>query len=133
MSKVALDTNILIYLYDFSDEKKRHISELLLAVRPAISAQVISEYLNVTKRLQKLPKLEVLEKCVKLLAFCDIIPLNVKTMEKALLLLRKHDFQMFDSIIIASALEANCSILYSEDLQHNQLIENKLTIVNPFI
>ncbi|MCF0053223.1 PIN domain-containing protein [Dyadobacter sp. LJ53] len=133
MNKIALDTNVLIYLYDLSDEKKRRISESLLAVKPAISVQVISEYLNVTKRLQKLPKLEVLEKCISLLAFCDIIPINIRTMDKASFLLSKYDFQLFDSIIVASALEANCSILYSEDLQHNQLIENKLTIVNPFI
>ncbi len=133
MNKVALDTNVLVYVYDFSNEKKRHISESLLAVKPAISPQVISEFLNVTKRIQKLPKLEVLERCVRLLTFCEIIPIAARTMDKALLLVKKYDFQLFDAIIIASALEANCSILYSEDLQHNQLIENKLTIVNPFI
>ncbi|MCF2488288.1 PIN domain-containing protein [Dyadobacter sp. CY347] len=133
MAKVALDTNILIYLYDVSDEKKRHISKSLLAVNPAISSQVISEYLNVTKRLHKLPKLEVLEKCIRLLAFCEITPLNAKTMTKALSLLKQYDFQMFDSIIVASALEANCTILYSEDLQHNQVIDNRLTIINSFL
>jgi predicted nucleic acid-binding protein len=45
----------------------------------------------------------------------------------------RYDFQFFDAIIIASALLSNCDILFSEDLQHKQLIENKLTIINPFI
>jgi len=40
---------------------------------------------------------------------------------------------IYDSLIIASATEADCEILYAEDLQHNHLVENKLRIVNPFI
>jgi len=45
----------------------------------------------------------------------------------------KYHFSVYDSLIIASALEAGCEVLYTEDLQHNQLIENKLRIVNPFV
>ena len=48
-------------------------------------------------------------------------------------LIVKYDFQVFDGIIIAAALESNCDILYSEDMQDGQVIENTLTIVNPFI
>lgn len=39
---------------------------------------------------------------------------------------------IYDSLIIATALEASCTTLYSEDMQHGQLIENKLLIINPF-
>lgn len=133
MNSFALDTNILLYLYDSAEEKKRVISESLLAQKPFISPQVISEFLNVTKRLQKLPKDEILGKCSRVVGFCQIIPMNQGTLTTALQLLRRYDFQLFDSIIVASALAANCNILYSEDLQHNQLIENRLTIINPFI
>ena len=45
----------------------------------------------------------------------------------------KYDFQVFDGIIIAAALEADCDILYSEDMQDGQIIEDKLKIVNPFM
>ena len=58
MSKIALETNVLMYLYD-SFEEKKIISEALVATTPFISSQVIFEFLNVTKRLQKLPKYEV--------------------------------------------------------------------------
>ena len=133
MNSFALDTNILLYLYDSTEEKKRIISESLLAQKPFISPQVISEFLNVTKRLQKLPKDEILRKCSQVVGFCEIVPMNHGTLATALQLLTRYDFQLFDSIIVASALAANCSILYSEDLQHNQLIENRLTIINPFI
>jgi hypothetical protein len=43
-------------------------------------------------------------------------------------LINRYDFQIFDGIIIAAALEANCSILYSEDMQNGQIIENTLKI-----
>lgn len=133
MSNIALDINILMYLYESTDERKKSISESLLSETPFVSAQVVSEFLNVTKRLLKLPKYEILEKCNKTLAFCEIIPVNHKTLESALSLIKRYDFQLFDSIIIASALAANCSILYSEDLQHKQLVDNRLTIINPFL
>lgn len=133
MNNIALDTNILMYLYDSFDERKKLISESLLVETPFVSAQVVSEFLNVTKRLQKIPKYEILLKCSKTLTFCEIIPVNHKTLESALFLIKRYDFQLFDSIIIASALAANCSILYSEDLQHKQLIDNRLTIINPFL
>jgi predicted nucleic acid-binding protein len=40
---------------------------------------------------------------------------------------------MFDGIVIAAALTAGCSTLYSEDMQHNLLIEERLRIINPFL
>ncbi|MBL7906267.1 MAG: PIN domain-containing protein [Bacteroidales bacterium] len=45
----------------------------------------------------------------------------------------KYRYSFYDSLIIASALEAGCNSLYSEDMQHNQMIENTLRILNPFI
>jgi len=47
-------------------------------------------------------------------------------------LLKKYDFQIFDSFIVASALEYNCDILYTEDLQHMLIVEDKLRIINPY-
>jgi predicted nucleic acid-binding protein len=43
----------------------------------------------------------------------------------------RYRYSFYDSLIIAAALEAGCTRLYSEDLQHGQRIE-RLTIVNPF-
>jgi len=48
-------------------------------------------------------------------------------------LVGKYDFQIFDGIIVAAALEADCDILYSEDMQDGQVIENTLKIKNPFL
>lgn len=133
MSKIAVDTNILLYLHEEPVTLKSIRAKQIAAESPVISAQVISEYLNVLKRLLKVPKLRLIEHCIVLVDGCEISAINSDILLKAKELIIRYDFQMFDSIIVASALEANCNILYSEDLQHNQLIENKLTIVNPFI
>ena len=132
-TKIALDTNILIYLYDDSDERKRNISESLILDRPIIGSQVISEFLNVTKRLLKLPKNELMDKANKLFRVCEIVSMNQMTITKAKDLIVKYDFQLFDSLIVASALQSDCTVLYSEDLHHNLLVENQLRIINPFI
>jgi len=47
-------------------------------------------------------------------------------------LVKKYDFQVFDAIIIASALESGCKTLYSEDMHNGLLIESQLEIINPF-
>lgn len=47
-------------------------------------------------------------------------------------IMTKYDLQLFDAIIIASALESGCSILYSEDMNDGQIIEKNLKIINPF-
>ena len=104
-----------------------------MAKKPAISNQVISEYLNVLKRLTKKPKSILIEHCLLTVEGCEIISINYGLIEKAKDLINKYDFQLFDSLIVASALQSNCNILYSEDLHHNLLVDNHLRIINPFI
>ena len=45
----------------------------------------------------------------------------------------RYRFSYWDSLVIGSALDAGCTILYSEDLQHGQHIEDRLHIVNPLL
>ena len=133
MSKIAIDTNILIYLHEETPSFKTYKANDIIRGLPIVSAQVISEYLNVLKRVLKAPKLILIEHSISLANICEIVNINKEILEKSKGLILRYDFQLFDSIIIASALEANCSILYSEDLQHKQVIENRLTIINPFL
>jgi predicted nucleic acid-binding protein len=123
---------VLIYIFDSSNDKKREIANEFLKGANWISGQVVSEFLNVSKRLLKLPKSEVLSLCIKVLQNSAIIPVSKQTLIDSALLIQKYDFQLFDSIIVASALQANCTILYSEDMQHNLLVEKRLRILNPF-
>jgi predicted nucleic acid-binding protein len=65
------------------------------------------------------------------LPFTRPMPLSAETSLLALRIAQEYRFSWFDSLIVASALENNCSILVSEDLHHGQVIEKNLTIINP--
>ena len=68
----------------------------------------------------------------KLFAPCPIFPTNPYTLECAGDLISRYQFQLFDSIIIAAAIQGSCSILYSEDMQDGLVVDKKLKIINPF-
>ncbi|MFZ1344751.1 hypothetical protein [Thiothrix eikelboomii] len=55
-----------------------------------------------------------------------------QTIEQALVLGERYGYSYFDSLMLASALEQGCSILYSEDMQHGQILEGGLRIIDPF-
>ena len=129
---IALDTNVLIYLHDNSNPVKREIAKNLLASTPQIPSQVISEYLNTTRRLLNLSKEELLIQTSKLFAGCAIIPVLPNTLVFAATLVNKYQFQLFDSIIVAASIESNCRVLYSEDMQNALVVDKSLTIINPF-
>ena len=80
-----------------------------------------------------MPKDEIMDVCLQNIELCILQPVSITTLKYARNLLDRYDFQLFDSIVVASALEADCQILYSEDFQHNQFIEGKLKIINPFL
>ncbi|WP_375415877.1 PIN domain-containing protein [uncultured Hymenobacter sp.] len=130
---MAVDTNILVHLYDDIQQQTRIVAEQLTSQEPVISQQVITEYLNISRRLLPVPKDEVLRRCNLVFAVCKIAPTTHSTLALAARLLARYDFQLFDSIVVAAALEANCTTLYSADFQHNQLIEGRLRIINPFV
>ena len=132
MIKSALDTNILVYGH-CGDKHKQQIGDALIENTPVISSQVISEYLNVMKRISKMSKSDLLKMCTEWLKDCQVQPISLSTIKLAHDLVQRYEFQLFDSIIVASALEAECDILYSEDLHHGLKVEDKLTILNPFV
>jgi len=128
----ALDTNILIHL-EGNDVSKRKIAETLLSCDPIIPAQVVMEFINVTRRLRKIPKNQLIDEAVALFRHCWIAPIVQSTLDLAKNLIDKYDFQIFDSIVVASSVEAGCNILYSEDMKHNLLVMKQLKIINPYI
>lgn len=116
-----------------SDSRKRSIAQNILLLKPSINAQVLTEVANVCKRRFKYDKEQLLRLWTDLLGDCNFIQTSKTTFHASIGLVKKYDFQLFDALIVSSALEANCSILYSEDMQHKMIIENRLTIINPFI
>jgi predicted nucleic acid-binding protein len=131
--KIAIDTNVLVYVRDFRESRKYQIAMNIIDAMPVVCSQVAVEYMNVIKHLFKLSKQECMAICLCDTENCDFRTVDYQTLKYANDLMLRYDFQLFDSIIVASSLEAGCEILYSEDFQHNQLIENQLKIINPFV
>jgi predicted nucleic acid-binding protein len=61
------------------------------------------------------------------------VAVRQNTIKKALALNERYEYSYYDCLIIASSLEAGCKYLFSEDMQHGQIIENSLKIINPFV
>jgi predicted nucleic acid-binding protein len=130
--KGFFDSNVLIYAM-VSGDSRRERAQQLVARGGVISVQVLNEFVAVARRKMRMPWQNVIEAldAVRIL-FPAPVAITVDTHETALKIARQYGFGIYDALIAASALEANCSTLYSEDLQDGQVIDGELTIRNPF-
>jgi predicted nucleic acid-binding protein len=129
--KVFLDTSVLVYAI-LNDEIRGSIAEELLAAGGHISVQVLNELAAVSRRKIKLSWAEIAEVTANIRALCNPpLPLTAETHDKAVEVANRYSYNIYDSLIIASALEAGCDLLYSEDMQDGQRIAS-LRIRNPF-
>lgn len=126
------DTSVLLYLLSEDAAKADRVEELL-AARGTISVQVLNEFAAVSLRKLKMPLSEVKEILGTVRAVCDVVPLTVETHDRALAIVARYGFSLYDALLVAAALIADCRRLYCEDLQHDQLIERQLRVVNPFV
>jgi predicted nucleic acid-binding protein len=127
-----VDTNILVYSVADDLRKRKAAEELLLQDGIVMSPQVISEFVAVTLRKRILEPKKLVEYARTFLQIFQITATNADTVAAALGLMEKYHFSYWDSLILASAIESSCAVVYSEDLQAGQQIEGRLTIVNPF-
>ena len=131
MTAIFIDTNIALYALS-GDVVKSATVDRLLALRPLISVQVVNEFINVGRRKMGFSREEIYALAGDLMRACQVRPLTEDTVFTAMQIARRYQFSHWDSLIIAVAMQAHCTILYSEDLQHGQIIEG-LTVLNPFI
>ncbi|OHD14277.1 MAG: hypothetical protein A2086_09595 [Spirochaetes bacterium GWD1_27_9] len=129
---IFIDSNIIIYSLGKEIDKK-NISNSLINENPIISVQVINEVINICLKKLKLSKDESFDIGRFLIKRCVVSSIEITSIKFAMSISKSYQLSYWDSLIIASALENDCSILYSEDMQHNQIVENKLKIVNPFL
>ncbi len=129
--KVFIDTNVLLYLYDLNNEKKRRAKDILKS-NQCISIQVLNEFSNISIKKLKLNHDDLSKNLKKIIEKTTVFVFNEDTILDAIDIREKYKFQYYDSLIIATALENKCTILYSEDMQHGQIIERQLKIINPF-
>jgi len=136
--KYFIDTNILVYANDKSDIIKQKIAKriILTGVRDetiAISTQVLSEfYVTVTKKIKVPLSPEIAKKEILLLTSVDIIEIDFDLIIRAIDISNKYLLSYWDSLIIAAAIKSRATVLFSEDLNHDQIIDTVI-IINPFI
>ncbi len=130
--KAFFDSNVLIYAM-VSGDSRRERAQQLVAQGGVISVQVLNEFVAVARRKMRMPREDVIVAldAVRIL-FPSPVSITLDTHEVALKIAQQYGFGIYDALIASSALEANCSTLYSEDMQDGQVIEKQLTIRNPF-
>jgi predicted nucleic acid-binding protein len=136
-SPCFIDSNLWIYAATESKDSPpdpRHdiARNLIQSVQPCLSVQVINEVsINLRRKHQFTePSLQTLIK-----SFFDnypVFPLDKETLLHGSTLRESYQISFWDSLIIASAISHDCRILYSEDMQNGLVINEKLTIINPF-
>jgi predicted nucleic acid-binding protein len=124
-------TSVLLDLLSDEPGKADRVEELL-AQSGTISAQVLNEFTAVATRKLRLSLAEISEVLETVRIICNTQPLTAETYDRGIQVTQRYKFSIYDSMIVASALLAGCKTLYAEDLQHGQVIDEQLTIINPF-
>lgn len=124
------DTNIILYLLE--EGERAEIATGLLQKRGVISVQVLNEALANCRRKAGMTWEEASAFLAGVRYFCDICDVTIETHDLGLALAARYQFSVYDAMIVAAALSAGCTTLYSEDLQHGMVIADSLQIVNPF-
>ena len=130
--KAFIDTNVLVYAAIKNDSRSAR-AEALLSVERVISVQVLNEFVSVARRRFQLSWEEVKTALQWIRILCsDPVPLTTDTHDEAVTIAEQYGYKFYDSLIVAAALQAGCSTLYSEDMRDGQVIHGTLTIRNPF-
>jgi predicted nucleic acid-binding protein len=129
--KVFYDTNVILYLLS-GDIAKADRAEELMAVGGRVSVQVLNEVAAVASRKLGLSWDDISEIIAQVRAVCTVEPLTIETHERGLALASRHRLNVYDAMVVASALLSGCTLLYSEDMQDGQVFDGRLTIRNPF-
>lgn len=125
------DTNVLVYLAS-SDTAKADRAESVIAGGGEISVQVLNEISNVARRKMHMSWAETRTLLDTLCGLLTVHPLTMQTHETGLDLAERYGLSIFDAMIAASALQAGCKTLWSEDMQHGMTLDAGLRIINPF-
>lgn len=134
--RIFIDTNILIYgIIEKDKEKHDKVKELFQTLKNKeiyISIQIINELYSALSK-NKIVHEEIENHIDEMNEQFNIEVINFDTIKKALNIKKKYGYSYWDSLVLSSAIENNCSIVYSENMQNNQIIDKKLKIVNPLL
>jgi len=125
------DTNVLVYLAS-SDASKADKAEATVAGGGSISVQVLNEVANVARRKMQMSWDETHAFLEMVRSLLTVYPVTVEIHESGLRIAERYGLSLYDSMIAASALDAGCDTLWSEDMQHGMKLDEGLRVANPF-
>jgi predicted nucleic acid-binding protein len=135
-SLVFIDSNVFLYAFSDKNHNKqqlayRFLTELVSSI--VVSTQVVNEVsVNCLKKLQ-LNNIQVLAIQQAFYHKYRVQILSEEVVLSATQLRERYQLSYYDSLIVAAALIGGCEILFSEDMQHDLLVEQRLHIINPFV
>ena len=125
------DTNVLLYATS-QDTIKAARAETLIAAGGTVSVQGLNELANVARRKMGASWAETWTLLAAIRGLLVVHPVTVAVHELGLALAERYGLSAYDGMIAASALEADCDTLWSEDMQDGLVLDGRLRIVNPF-
>lgn len=126
-----LDSNVLVYA--FTSDPRAEKAQCLLARGCTLSVQGLNEFANVARRKLGMSWAEVRASLAAIRTLCRaILNIDIDTHSDALRIAERYGSAIFDALVIAAALRADCGILWSEDMQDGLVVDGRLRIANPF-
>jgi predicted nucleic acid-binding protein len=125
------DTNVLLYAAS-GDPAKAERAEELIGAGGMISVQVLNQITNVARRKMGMSWTETRAFLSMIRGLLSVQPLTIDIHETGLALAERYGLSIYDGMIAASALHADCETLWSEDMQDGIVLDGRLRIVNPF-
>jgi predicted nucleic acid-binding protein len=125
------DTNVLLYVASV-DAAKAAKAEQLIGEGGTISVQVLNEIANVARRKMGMSWTETHAFLSLIRALLPAHSITEGVHETGLALAERYGLAIYDAMIAAAALEADCDILWSEDMQDDMVLDDRLRIINPF-
>ncbi len=129
--RVSADTNVVLYVASRDDIRADRATDLLKAGM-TLSVQVLNESASVMLRKWQATWAETREFLARVQTLSEVRDITPETHRLGLDIAQRHKLRFYDGLIIASALEAGCDILYSEDMHHGLVVDGSLRLVNPF-
>jgi predicted nucleic acid-binding protein len=130
-AKAFIDTNVLLYLLS-ADAAKADRAESVLGSGGVVSVQVLNEFASVATRKLKMSMVEVRQVLDTIRAVCEVVPLTEEAHMLGLDIVERYRLSIYDAMIVGAALLSNSATLWSEDLHHGLVIEERVTVRNPF-
>jgi predicted nucleic acid-binding protein len=131
-----IDSNIWVYYHAMKPDEKFAVAKALIDsnfTSLVVSTQILGELYHVLVRKKMASQANAGQIILDLVSEFIVVSIETSQVAKAIEINNRYGYSYWDSLIVATALQSNCNILYSEDMQNGQLIEDRLRIINPFI